>query len=100
MKMHSSIRRVLGQEVEPQTRQNLVAVLVLPQQLQLADADDVRIVPDLDEEKLSERKDFRLAGFVQVLGRLVEGVGGVVAAGGPHELEEATRARTLLRVHS
>ena len=78
--MCSSIRGVLRQEVQPQTGQDLVAVLVLPQQLEFTYADDVRVVPDLDEEKFTKRQNFCLSVFVQILGRLVEGVGGVVAA--------------------
>lgn len=99
MKMCSSIRGVLWQEVQSQTGQNLVAVLVFPQQLEFTYADDVRIVPDLDKEKFPKRQNLCLTVLVQILGRLVEGVGGVMAARGPDELEELAVAGTLPRIH-
>ena len=100
MTMCSSIRRVFRQEVEPQTGQDLITVFVLPQQLEFTNADDVRIVPDLDKEKFTKGQYFCLPIFVQIFCRLVERVGGVMSAGGPHELKEPAGARTLLRVHS
>ena len=98
VKMHPAVRRVLRQEVEPQAGQNLVAVLVLPEQLQLSDADDVRVVPDLDKEELAEGQDLDVSALVEVLGGLVEGVGRVVAARRTDEAEKL--AVPGLRVHS
>ena len=100
VKMRPAVRRVFRQEVESQTGQDLIAVLVLPQQLQFTYADDVRVVPNFDKEKFTERQYFSLPVFVQILCSLVEGVGGVVPAGRPHELEEPAGARALLRIHS
>lgn len=58
MRVPSAIRRVLRQEVEPQGRQRLVrAPAVHPQQLQLADADQVRIAPEFRQEEAAETEN-------------------------------------------
>ena len=59
MKRQSPVWRVLGQEVEPDAGENLLVVLVFPQQLHFADGYHVRLGPDFDEEKLSQGQDLR-----------------------------------------
>ncbi len=45
-------------------------------------------MPDFDEEKFTKRQNLGLAALVEVLGGLVEGVGGMVATGLAHEAEK------------
>lgn len=85
MPYHPSLRRVLGQEVQPQAGEDLVRVLVLPQELDLPDGDEVRVGPDLDEEELAQGQDLGLAVLL-VLDGLVERVGGMMAARIAHKL--------------
>ena len=87
MPLHAPLRRVLGREVEPEAGQHLRGVPVLPDELQLRHRHQVRVRPDLDEEELAQAEDALALGVVRELDGLVEGVAGVVAARGPHELK-------------
>ena len=85
--LHAPLWRVLWREVEPQAGEHLGRVPVLPDELHLRHRDEVRVRPDLDEEELAQAEDARPLLVVGVADGLVEGVAGVVAARGPHELK-------------
>ena len=92
VKRQSPVWRVLGQEVEPDAGENLLVVLVFPQQLNFADGYHVRLGPDFDEEKLSQGQDPRaLVTAPLIPDSLVECVRGVVTDRRSHKLKKQTR---------
>ena len=96
----SAVRCVFGQKVEFDGGERLGAEFVLPQQLQLADADDLLMTPQFHQKEIPERQEpatsdgFHIAAGVtgRVIGHpngLEESVGPVVAAGRTHEFGPA-----------
>ncbi len=69
----------------------LVTDLVLPKELELGHGDEVGAGPDLDEEELTNGEQAPAVPLplsaILILGRLVEGVGGMVPALRPHPLQ-------------
>lgn len=54
----SSVRRVLGQEVEPERGQGCVGTpAVDPDELELADAHEVGVAPELRQEEAAQPQD-------------------------------------------
>ena len=78
MYVPTAVRRVLRQEVEPQRGQGRVgAAAVDPEQLELADADEVGVAPELRQEEAAQPQD----PVVADPHRLVKRVGAVTEAG-------------------
>ena len=90
VKRQPPVWRVLGQEVEPDAGENLLVVLVLPQQLHFADGYHVRLGPDFDEEELSQGQDTRVTAPL-IPDSFVECVRGVVTDRRSHKLQKQTR---------
>lgn len=90
MANHPTLRSVFGQKVEAQAAQNLIGILVFPEELHLANGDQVRVGPNLDKEELAQGKNLGF-GVLLVFDGFVKDVGGMMATGGPNKLKESKR---------